>query len=597
MSTSIPLHFGHTLTILNEGNGNIDSKNYKLFLFGGNFFKDNLLTISNNLFEINLVPNNNNKIEEEYWNEIKVQNYSTIKERVYHSAIIYENELIIFGGMSNNECFNDMYLLDLNEKDEWKRMVYQNNELTSVNYIPSPRYGHTMCIYKDKLYLFGGFTNNESQISNELFQFNLKEHEWKLIKLDKKIKGRYHHTMNIIDDNIFIFGGLGESNDSNETSILDDLIIIDLSFIENNLQNKAKVTTIGKLNRLNKKIARYGHCSCQFKNKLLFIGGCNKENDFFFNHFEFDLDTKQFNERNYLQLFSNNLSTNNQINCDKSLPIFSTVILLNEDNFYCYGGKINKFNRTLFYLPNFEEKLNNDEKKAILSFLDISSICNVNCVSKSFSLSQLSNDDLFWKESYKRIIAEYFNPIEINYIHDNYRNDYLQKQQNMSKETEEKINTSLQLITKDYKNEIIKFVNQMFKKAETIQKERLSKMEFNKDIYLWNKDSLLKEKDKIMKGYKQNSYSDCKLVVVGDNNVGKTSLVMVLGGSILNIINTEYFPTVYDYFNIFVPLNSNKENFVITLWDTSGADDYDRIRPLILKASHGNGLVKYNTLV
>ncbi|KAL9649517.1 hypothetical protein ABK040_003197 [Willaertia magna] len=81
MSTSIPLHFGHTLTILNEGNGNIDNKNYKLFLFGGIFFKDNLLTISNNLFEINLVlNNNNNNKEEEYWNEIKVQNHSIIKE-------------------------------------------------------------------------------------------------------------------------------------------------------------------------------------------------------------------------------------------------------------------------------------------------------------------------------------------------------------------------------------------------------------------------------------------------------------------------------------------------------------------------------------
>ncbi|KAL9648012.1 hypothetical protein ABK040_012313 [Willaertia magna] len=182
MST-IPLRFGHTLSVLKNENSNTINK---LFLFGGSFVSDNNLIFTNELFEIDL-QNNNNNTEEEHWNKIKVQNSSIIKERNFHSAVIYENDLIIFGGKSNG-YFNDMYSLNLITKDEWKRIDYnENNDLTTSDNIPSPRYGQTMCIYKDNLYLFGGFTN-QSQVSNELFQFNLKENTWKKLKLDKYVK-------------------------------------------------------------------------------------------------------------------------------------------------------------------------------------------------------------------------------------------------------------------------------------------------------------------------------------------------------------------------------------------------------------------------
>ncbi|KAL9653727.1 hypothetical protein ABK040_016655 [Willaertia magna] len=586
LPSTIPLRFGHTLSVLktNTNDNNNTNDQYKLYIFGGSIVKDNELTFTNELFEIDM----SNRSES--WNKISPiivennvdnnNNTVIVKERNFHSSVIYENELIIFGGKSNG-YFNDMYSFNLIKKDEWKKIEY-NNKMTSD--IPTPRFGQTMCVYNDNLYLFGGFTN-DSEVSNELFQFNLKEKTWKLLKIFNKdfiVKGRYYHTMNIIENKIYIFGGLGESN-----SVLNDIVMFDLPSINNN--NEITVTNI-VTNLIDKRIARYGHCSVYFNNKLLFIGGCNKEIDFFFNHFEFDLISNQFKERNDLQFFTKQLESNNLQNTlqqnnlieftttNTSFPVFSTIVLLNNNNynednllFYSYGGKLNKSKSIpLFDLQYFIEKLNNDEKKMILKFLDIPSLCNLNCVSKEFSLSQLSNDDLFWKDRFTKVIEEYFKPSNNSYY---YNNSY-------TKENEEKKNKMLQSVTKDYKKEILNFVGDVFKKAETVQKERLSNMKFDKDIYLIDKEELLQNQSTILSDITCGLPISIKMVCIGDGACGKTCLLLVLSGSYPNIKNIDYIPTVFDNYNMNVVFEEHKLLYSLGLWDTAGPEDYDRLRPL-----------------
>eukprot|EP00761_Pharyngomonas_kirbyi_P012602 gb/GECH01012629.1/.p1 GENE.gb/GECH01012629.1/~~gb/GECH01012629.1/.p1 ORF type:complete len:758 (+),score=163.83 gb/GECH01012629.1/:1-2274(+) len=66
-----------------------------------------------------------------------------------------------------------------------------------------------------------------------------------------------------------------------------------------------------------------------------------------------------------------------------------------------------------------------------------------------------------------------------------------------------------------------------------------------------------------------------KLVFVGENNVGKTSLLITTtSGS----FPSEYIPTVFDNYSAQWEFNGQK--FLIGLWDTAGATDYDRLRPL-----------------
>ena len=67
-----------------------------------------------------------------------------------------------------------------------------------------------------------------------------------------------------------------------------------------------------------------------------------------------------------------------------------------------------------------------------------------------------------------------------------------------------------------------------------------------------------------------------KCVVVGDGTVGKTSLLITYTS---NDFPGRYSPTVYDSYSVNILTNGSRTP--LGLWDTSGQEEYDRLRPLI----------------
>jgi len=120
--------------------------------------------------------------------------------RSAHSAVIYKNEMFIFGGWNGHKSLNDFYSLNL-ETLEWREIQKQD--------CPSIRRMHSAVVYKDKMYLFGGFDESRpAHTYNELFCFDFQTETWKTVPCRGMIpKGRSRATAAIVENNMYIIGG------------------------------------------------------------------------------------------------------------------------------------------------------------------------------------------------------------------------------------------------------------------------------------------------------------------------------------------------------------------------------------------------------
>ncbi|KAK7102581.1 ras-like GTP-binding protein rhoA [Littorina saxatilis] len=72
-----------------------------------------------------------------------------------------------------------------------------------------------------------------------------------------------------------------------------------------------------------------------------------------------------------------------------------------------------------------------------------------------------------------------------------------------------------------------------------------------------------------------------KLVIVGDGACGKTSLLMTFSEDQSPVAHT---PTVFEIFVVCSEVDAKQGK--LSLWDTAGLEDYDRLRPLSYPDTH-----------
>ena len=134
------------------------------------------------------------------------------KARGYHTANMVGSKLIIFGGSDGGECFNDVWVYDV-EKHAWKRVS-----------IPSAhrRLSHTATIVGSYLFVIGGHDGNE--YSNDVLLLNLVTMTWDRRKVyGLPPSGRGYHGTVLYDSRLIMIGGFDGSE------VFEDVCLLELA--------------------------------------------------------------------------------------------------------------------------------------------------------------------------------------------------------------------------------------------------------------------------------------------------------------------------------------------------------------------------------
>jgi len=139
------------------------------------------------------------KFDERQWEQMKVDGMPAKTE---HSAVIYKNKMYLFGGYSGEYFTNSLYCFD-----------FDTNVCSAVpatGEIPPERSAHVGVVYKDKMYVFGGWNGTDQ--NNDLYSFDFATLKWsRVIAKGPLPSARCSHAAVVSEkyNSLFIFAGYG----------------------------------------------------------------------------------------------------------------------------------------------------------------------------------------------------------------------------------------------------------------------------------------------------------------------------------------------------------------------------------------------------
>jgi N-acetylneuraminic acid mutarotase len=557
-------HFTHTSSYLNDN----------IYVFGGLNIMD-VTSLSSHIPNNTLLQYNKNNST---WTTI-LPNSTLPISRNWHSSIVFNNELYIFGGKSNG-YLNDLWRYDP-VGNVWTQIQYLKNEN-----VPSPRYGHKCVVIENEMYVYGGYDNNGFTCGGDLYVFNLVELTWRRIELSGDVPAHcYHHTMCAIPDKqiIVVFGGINSSG-----TVFNHLVAVHC--------NDGTCKSIN----YSDDISVYGHCSYIEKGSvdnhwnLHVIGGCSKYIDYY-NSFYFDINLESLD---YCSVTTTEIAKavfNNQKSGVQCLPTFSSVVVTG-DEVIVYGGICNKdivspINKPIVdksavsSLSEFSQNAPDDIAMVVLSFLDRRELCAMRVVSKKWNVSLLSEHNVFWQSIFlsvfkQSIYSEVTSQVKLNEIslagykqaikdlRVAYQNSILQYVDARKRKLlpENKVPVKYSGVTHQYVG--IDKLRELFHKINS--KENMIKKFGTNGVF---RGSHRTQHSNLEYSGTSSNTLGAKIVMAGDGASGKTCLLIRL---CQNTFPEEYVPTVFDNYNL--NFNYCDYTYDMTTWDVGGPEDNDRLR-------------------
>nr|XP_029134321.1 protein GLUTELIN PRECURSOR ACCUMULATION 3-like isoform X2 [Labrus bergylta] len=130
--------------------------------------------------------------------------------RFGHAVAVAGNVVFLFGGASriNREeekpvYFNDFYMLTVSPEDLMWEEIPQNG------HVPSAREGHTLCVVKGKLYLFGGVSSPDAtECLAGVYSFDIVSLTWNCLAVGGVVVKTLKHSSVAVGDSIYVYGGI-----------------------------------------------------------------------------------------------------------------------------------------------------------------------------------------------------------------------------------------------------------------------------------------------------------------------------------------------------------------------------------------------------
>lgn len=211
-----------------------------IFMFGGEFFNGNKTEVFDDFFVFNTAKHE--------WKKVSASPSPT--HRSGHQMVATAQnggELYLFGG----EYASPSQLQFLHFKDLWRwQLATKKWEKLSTGKVgPSARSGHRMVLSKKKIFLFGGFHDNNASFNyyNDVWSFSLESYTWsKLETVGVGPTPRSGVIMATIEDGkIVVTGGYTKTSAKGDAergvTHSDAFVLNEVGFLDCSIKNKNQI--------------------------------------------------------------------------------------------------------------------------------------------------------------------------------------------------------------------------------------------------------------------------------------------------------------------------------------------------------------------
>ena len=223
---------------------------------------------------------------------IKIEPYSKAPQaRDSHSAVIYNNsDMIIFGGNGTSGKMNDLWNFNFNLK-KWQEISKTDKKIW-----PKPRDGHNTAVIYDKYMVVYAGLDEKDNVIQDIYLYDIENKNWYECGIEgQPIQNKDGQSCCRIEDTLYLFGGQGPKDDEYSNDLF--TVKFDLGENLNEINPKAIITKVEVSKNNLKPEVRASQTCVGYKNQfLIIIGGESKTQKPLNDIWIFDIKAKLYTE-------------------------------------------------------------------------------------------------------------------------------------------------------------------------------------------------------------------------------------------------------------------------------------------------------------